>query len=374
MNNLLYASPLNSLGYGVVGIQVLLQLHKDTNVCCFPIGNVQVDDIQHADVIKKTHYSNHIDFPFYRRSSVEVTGIDYPDILKIWHQNALFERPGKGRFFGWPIFELDRFTDLELISLEQPDELIVCSEWAKDVILSSLPHAKVSVVPLGVDSSVFKPIPYPENEKANFPNNYTFYTIGKLSKNKGHDILASAFNKAFEQSDTVRLEMLTHNPFFTPQENDYWQGLFTKSKLGNKIRFHSHFNTHQDIAKQINKYDCGIFCSRAEGWNLGLLESMACGKPVIATDYSGHTEYCLDENSFLVYIDKDNLEDAHDGKWFNGQGKWATLGLEQEEQLIEHMRFCYENCVTENLSGQHTANVYSWENTGRELRKVLWNT
>ncbi len=358
MHNLIYNAPLNPLGYGVVGIQVLKQLHKDTNICCFPIGEIQITDQSTTDIVKQIHYNNHLKFPHQADNY----------ILKVWHQNALFERPGKGKYFGWPIFELDRFTDIEIASLQQPDELIVCSQWAKAVVLHSLPDTKVHVVPLGVDRDIF----HPESVLTEpLIDNYNFYTIGKLSKNKGHDILASAFNKAFEQSDKVQLHMITHNPFFNQQENDYWKGLFTKSKLGNKIKFHPRLDTHKNIANLINRYDCGIFCSRAEGWNLGLLESMACDKPVIATDYSGHTEYCNRGNCFLIYTN--DKEDAHDGKWFNGQGKWAVLGLEQEEQLIERMRFCYKARVDINPNGLNTANKYSWDNTGKELKKALWS-
>ena len=60
--------------------------------------------------------------------------------------------------------------------------------------------------------------------------------------------------------------------------------------------------------------DCGIFPSRAEGWNLELLEMLACIKSVITTHYSAHTEFCDDVNSDLVEIKETEL--AYDGKWF----------------------------------------------------------
>ena len=50
--------------------------------------------------------------------------------------------------------------------------------------------------------------------------------------------------------------------------------------------------------------DCGLFPARAEGWNLELLEMMACGKQVIATNYSAHTEFCTKENSILIESDE----------------------------------------------------------------------
>ena len=51
------------------------------------------------------------------------------------------------------------------------------------------------------------------------------------------------------------------------------------------------------------KTDCGVFPARAEGWNLELLEMMSCNKPVIATNYSAHTEFCDDKNCMLIDIE-----------------------------------------------------------------------
>src|SRR6185295_16027949 len=44
--------------------------------------------------------------------------------------------------------------------------------------------------------------------------------------------------------------------------------------------------------------DVGLFLSRCEGGtNLVLMEYMACGKPAIATSYTGHADIVTDENS-----------------------------------------------------------------------------
>ena len=86
--------------------------------------------------------------------------------------------------------------------------------------------------------------------------------------------------------------------------------------------------------------DCGVFPARAEGWNLELLEMMACGKHVITTNYSAHTEFCNKDNCFLVDINE--LETAHDGVFFSGEyGHWASFDNSAKDQLIEHMRMVH---------------------------------
>ena len=67
---------------------------------------------------------------------------------------------------------------------------------------------------------------------------------------------------------------------------------------------------------------------------------MSCGKQVIATNYSAHTEFCNDENCLLV--DTNEKEDAKDNFWFRGQGQWASIKDEQITSLAEHMRSVHE--------------------------------
>ena len=96
-----------------------------------------------------------------------------------------------------------------------------------------------------------------------------------------------------------------------------------------------------------------------------LLEMMACGKPVIATNYSAHTEFCTEDNAMLIEIE--DVEDAYDGKWFSGQGRWAEFGYDQEERLIDCMRVCYRDRILGNPAGLKTAKKFTWENTVDKL-------
>ena len=46
--------------------------------------------------------------------------------------------------------------------------------------------------------------------------------------------------------------------------------------------------------------DCFISLHRSEGFGFGLAKSMLLGKPVIATNYSGNTDFMNQDNSCLV--------------------------------------------------------------------------
>ena len=194
----------------------------------------------------------------------------------------------------------------------------------------------------------------------------SFFNAGKWEVRKGHDVLVEAFNAAFGQNDNVSLTLMPHNPFLTENETREWVNLYKNSKLGNKITILPAAKTHTQVARVMQYMDCGVFPSRAEGWNLEALEMMACGKHIIITDYSGHTEFCNGINSLLIKID--SLEDAYDGKWFHGDGQWASFEENQMKELINNMRFIHEEKQAGRLdvfnkAGIQTAQQFTWENT-----------
>ena len=55
-----------------------------------------------------------------------------------------------------------------------------------------------------------------------------------------------------------------------------------------------------DLCALLNAADCYLSPHRAEGYGLTLLESMALGKPVIATAYSGNMDFMTADNSYPI--------------------------------------------------------------------------
>ena len=159
--------------------------------------------------------------------------------------------------------------------------------------------------------------------------------------------------------------MMNHNPFLSEKDDSEWKRLYKDGVGENQIKFIDRVNSHSQVADIMRMADCGVFPSRAEGWNLEALEMMACGRQVIVTNYSAHTEFCTPENSHLIEVD--SLEPAFDGLWFKGEGNWAQLGEKQINQLAEYMRKIHEQKQASedifNLSGIETSDKFSWANT-----------
>lgn len=353
--------PINGVSYGISSLQILKGLLKHRDITLWPISQVSLEKQEDVKLIQTL---------VNKQQSPELD-LNAPTI-RIYHQNMLGERIGRGKSYGYPFFELDTFTSVEKTNLNSVDHLLVASKWAKEVCLKNDIKVPIDVVNLGVDEEECGQIR--KEPKAHY-NRCVFITIGKWEIRKGHADLYRVFDKAFSDKDDVELWLVTHNFFNTKEENEQWEAYYKYSKMGQagKIRIYPRIPKHNDVLRLINKADCAVFLSRAEGWNLGLLESMALGKECIATNYSAHTEYLSSDNCHLIPID--NLEDAYDLKFFNGTGKWASFGENQESITVEYLRHIYNRWKDgedlTNHKGIETAQKFTWENTVNQLLQIL---
>jgi glycosyltransferase involved in cell wall biosynthesis len=346
--------PINGTGYGITSLNIakaLVSLNID--LCLFPIGSkIEVNSLLDAEIIKTLMKKNEF-FPY-----------EAP-CLKIWHQHDLATKIGNGHYYTFPFFEIDTLSKKEIHHLNCSDYIFVASSWAKNILINNGVKKPIYTAPLGVDMNIF----YEPNKIKVEQENYIFFHIGKWEHRKSQDILLKTFDQAFSDKDNVELRLVPFNPFLSEQENDYWFNLVDACKLRDKIKIFGRLPTQYNLAEFIFHADCGVFISRAEGWNNEVIETMAMNKPVITTNYSAHTEYCNDKNSYLVNIDR--LEPANDGKWFHGEGKWAELGQNQIDQTVEYMRYVYNNRIDSNPEGVKAAEKYSWTRTADIINQTF---
>lgn len=347
--------PLNTLSYGYVSCYVLKELTDlGVEISLHPIGPIQPED-KFIPYIQKGLAKQKL---FFHEEPC----------LKIFHQNCLEQWVGNGDRVAFPIFELNKFNEIEKHHLDSynVDKIIVCSEWAKTIVKQQIQYATCSVVPLGVDTSVFTP-------KVNRRKTTVFFNCGKWEVRKGHDILVDLFNRAFTADSDVELWIMPGNGYLKDGEDQQWKQKYTSSYLGRKIRFIEPVQNQDQAAYIMQQTDCGIFPSRAEGWGMPILEMMACGKYIITTNYSGQTQFCTKDNSFLVDINQTEL--ARDNKWFtDGEGEWASLTDKELDAMVvymQHMHQYKQAGISQNEAGIQTANKFTWRNTGNELLKVL---
>lgn len=360
------AAPINSLGYGYVGLNILKAMEElGANPACWCIGGIEVSQEDSQTI------SRAID----RQDSFNIKAPS----LRIYHQFDLASHIGLGVKIGFPIFELDRFKTNESRHLQCQDGLVAASQWAADVMSRCVSSVPIQIAPLAVDHNIF--MERPSKEFQGEPTR--FLNCGKWELRKGHDFLCEAFSLAFEKSDNVELVMNCHNPCIQDRGkyltyNSEWESFYRESTLGSKITIAtSRLKSQSEVASLMASVDCGVFPSRGEGWNLDATEMLSMGKQLIITDYSAHTEFATVENAMLIPFT--TSEAAHDGVWFNandsrwgdGPGEWMELGEHQLEVLIYHLRSIHrrkqEGDNLSNKSGVKTMKPLTWRNTARKI-------
>ncbi|NVM37567.1 MAG: glycosyltransferase [Candidatus Lokiarchaeota archaeon] len=358
MNKLNLNAPINSLGYGVVGYNIWKSLNScpDTDITLFPISN-QVSTPCLINENQKLLLQSSIQ----KQDIFDATS----PTLKIWHENQLADRIGKGKFIAWPFFEVNKFDNRRRSHLQSVDEIIVSSKWAKQIVEKYVGSC-VHVVPCGVDRHIF-------NETTNKPNTSKciFFNCGKWEIRKGHDVLHKAFKDAFPMNQNVELWMMTENPFLNQQEKSYWESKYKEDR----IKLIPRVQWQEELANIISSVHCGVFPARSEGWNLEILEMMSMGKKIITTNYSAHTEFCNQENCNLINIEQE--EPIFDGKWFVGDnGTWASLEGNAYDQLVNAFKSEYnswkENPFDLNEKGIETSKELSWNNSADKVKDIFF--
>jgi glycosyltransferase involved in cell wall biosynthesis len=363
--NLNLITSLDPIGYGYVGRFILKELTTaGVQVALFPLSyNLSVSDDPLNPV--RLGLANAAQYDPAAPS------------VRIAQARTQAEHVGRGKHVAFPIFELDRLDAAEIHHLNQMDAVLVCSQWAAGVVASSGVSVPIIVAPLGVDRSIFHESiaegQGPTRDQPAEPGPTIFVNNGKWEWRKGHDFLLQAFCNAFTASDNITLKLLSRSYILSDEGNDSWARVFLGSSIGTRVQLVPRLASQRDVAALLADCDCGVFPSRAEGWNLGLLECMSMGLTVIATNYSAHTEFVEPANCRLVQIDETEPPPAGDVLW--GTGNWGKLGGSQMEQMVYHLREVHrlkqEGSLRRNDAGIATAKKFTWRRTAEAVLRAV---
>lgn len=177
------------------------------------------------------------------------------------------------------------------------------SEFNRQVILKKCTQSvdeKVKIVHCGVDTTYFKP--RKNNPDGSTSDQVAIFCIGTLHEVKGQSYLIEAC-KILKREDNLRVEC--HFVGDGPDKSR----LLAETRVANllnDITFHGR-KTRSEITRLLDNADIAVAPSvptrngRKEGIPVALMEAMACGIPVVASDLSGIPELVISgDNGFLV--------------------------------------------------------------------------
>lgn len=163
---------------------------------------------------------------------------------------------------------------------------------------------------------------------------------------KNPQALVRAFQTAFEPDEDVQLVLKCSNA----AANAAAFASLREVTAGNRITIIDAFLPRGDLNALFSLCDCYVSLHRAEGFGLPLAEAMYLGKPVLATGYSGNTDFMTVNNSFLIKYRPVEIEEDI-GPYKKGS-IWADPDVDHAAEL---MRYVYEHRET----GQQVGRVAS---------------
>ncbi len=127
------------------------------------------------------------------------------------------------------------------------------------------------------------------------PQDIVLICVGRLEKIKGHDVLLEAFS-LLRPGSRAKLLIVGDGPC----RQDIEKQIRERSLHRDVIML----GQRDDIPGLLNLSDCFVLSSRSEGLSCSIIEAMAAGLPVIATDVGGNCELVVNgENGYLVQPD-----------------------------------------------------------------------
>jgi teichuronic acid biosynthesis glycosyltransferase TuaC len=210
-----------------------------------------------------------------------------------------------GRRFALPVVLTARGSDVTQIphypiprrliqgSIRSASALIAVSAALKDIVVElGAPEAKVTVLRNGVETSLFHP---PVNRAAVRAGlglqRRTLISVGGLIERKGHHRTIEAMRQLADFELLIAGEG-TERARLTKQIGDLG--------LGDRVRLLGPW-PHRDLPALYGGADASVLASSREGWANVLLESMACGTPVVAANIWGNPEVVRAPAAGVIY-------------------------------------------------------------------------
>ncbi len=292
----------------------------------------------------------------------------------------IFQAPWLNHFtgtpmIGFPIFELDEVPEYDLAILRGLDFVLQASRWGKGV-LEKHGFKNVHVVPGGYDPALFhRELTLEQKLERIQRQGISFVHVGRFEPRKASGEILHSFLRACDEGrEKVNFCFHACNPF-----DDRWFEKSQKILLGygftqegpHFIRGNTRVLVPQerfkaDPGKLYQISDFGIWASKGEGWNLPLIECLACGLPCLTTNNTGQADF-IRENVYPdeLIVKSHQNEATRVGSWW-----WPIDEQELTDKIKAMIRDPEKYLKLENQCFESIKD-FTWENSARKLGEVI---
>ena len=198
-----------------------------------------------------------------------------------------------GKYFNKPVVITSRGTDINLIpqfavarrqilwaARECSAIITVCQALKDEMVSLGVDAARITPLRNGVDLQRFTPRDRAAARQGLGMQGFTMLSVGVLDQRKGHDLTI----RALTLLPGVSLWIAGTGP-----ERERLQALAVELGVADRLRLLGPI-AQTELTTYYNAADVMVLASSREGWANVLLESMACGTPVVASNVWGTPE------------------------------------------------------------------------------------
>jgi hypothetical protein len=290
-----------------------------------------------------------------------------PRVGVVYGQGDVFHKNRARRKIGFTMLEVNGFPSDWVRQANRMDEVWVPSEFNRRGFLDSGLKRPIHTIPLGVDPNYFHPairgFPNPNEE-------FVFLSNFEWGERKEPWLLLKAFNDEFSAGEPVRLicKIINKDPEVRVRQEIVRLRL---KESGGKVSFlfNREFPYHQ-LGSFYRSADCYVSAGRGEGWDMPLMEAMACGLPSLATDWGAHTEFVHEGISYPLRVKK-TIPAVAKCPYYKGF-HWAEPDSEHLRFLLRHV---HENRDEARRKGEAAAREmaerWTWDRVAEKIAARL---
>jgi glycosyltransferase involved in cell wall biosynthesis len=289
------------------------------------------------------------------------------DAVQVSYDQAdLFYTAHRGYKVGYTMLEVDGLPADWVAACNAMDEVWTPSAWGARVFAEIGVRVPIRVMPLGIDPERFNP----EVPARKLGDRFVFLSVFEWGERKAPEALLRAYGRAFTRRDDVLLLLRVNNFDGNVDVAQQIAALGLPADAAPIALLYNRQIARGQLASLYRSADCFVLPTRGEGWGMPILEAMACGLPVIATAWSGQTEFF---HAGVGYPLRTRPLIAAEARCPYYEGfRWADP---DEEQLVHLLREVYERPDEARALGARAAEEaqsrWTWQQAAERIAARL---
>jgi alpha-1,6-mannosyltransferase len=170
---------------------------------------------------------------------------------------------------------LGRSADAWNARLVRRFDAVICPSRFAWLEFERIGAANATVVPWGVDLETFSPASFRRHVPSLRRAAVELICVGRLSKEKEPELSVDVAAELQRRGVDVHLTMVGAGPM---------SGALERRARMSPVTFTGHLHARRDVAGLLVAADVTLAPCRAESFGLAILESLACGTPVVTSD------------------------------------------------------------------------------------------